>query len=114
MARIDIDTVGSAHIIAKGVKDALLPIMKDIAIASQAEVPIDTGDLLNSIRLTETETGYVLSYSSILEDGTDNAIVQHEDTTINHPRGGKAGYLRDPALRIAGRLPEELARRLKL
>lgn len=56
------------------------------------ETPIDTGALRRSGAVTDApnEGAVYVSFN------TPYAVKQHEDLTLNHPRGGKAKYLEDP------------------
>lgn len=99
MASVDI-TDGFVSALVLGGKAVSLDIAKTILAASQEEVPVDTGELKLSGEIIETDKGYLVKYSALTDSGYDYAIRQHEDTSLYHPNGGKAGYLRDPALRI--------------
>lgn len=59
---------------------------------SQKLVPVDTGTLKNSgtTRSNKLEKSVTISYN------TPYARKQHEDNTLNHPRGGQAKYLERP------------------
>ena len=86
-----------------------------IEAEAKLETPIDSGDLRNSVKATVTRTklraSLELSASSV-HNGYDYSLIQHENTSFNHPNGGKAFYLRDPfnrgKERIASRLEQEV------
>jgi len=67
------------------------------AVLSEAinETPILTGTLRRSGTVIDApgEGAVYVSFS------TPYAVKQHEDLTLNHPRGGKAKYLEDPLKR---------------
>lgn len=65
---------------------------------SQKLVPVDTGTLQRSGHIT-TDTG--LNITTISYD-TPYARKQHEDPTLNHPKGGQAKYLEQPFNEKAG------------
>ncbi len=78
---------------------------------SQQEVPVDLGTLRGSGHVTApaaqgadimVEIGYGGAAS-------DYAVVQHEHLEFNHPHGGKAKYLEDPALRAASGMAARMA-----
>lgn len=66
---------------------------------SQREVPVRTGVLKNSGQLTGPEqAGAALVRARITYGGAASryAAIQHDDRTLRHPRGGKAGFVTDP------------------
>ena len=81
------------------------------AILTEAidETPIDTGTLRRSGTVTEApqENTVYVSFN------TPYARRQHEDLTLNHPRGGKAKYLEDPFKRNAEKVEQLVAQRVK-
>lgn len=81
------------------------------AILTEAidEAPIDTGTLRRSGAVTDTpsENAVYVSFN------TPYARRQHEDLTLNHPRGGKAKYLEDPFKRNAGKVQKLVGIRVK-
>ncbi|RJX18507.1 MAG: HK97 gp10 family phage protein [Ammonifex sp.] len=81
------------------------------AILTEAidEAPIDTGTLRRSGAVTDapTEGAVYVSFS------TPYAVKQHEDLTLNHPRGGKAKYLEDPFKRNAAKVEKLVGLRVK-
>lgn len=86
-----------------GARDAA----KHLLAASRAVVPIETGDLYRSGEVIETDDGHAVGYP------LDYAARQHEETTWNHPNGGKAKYLEDPAIEEADALLALLARGIR-
>ena len=83
---------------------------------AKLETPIDTGALRESVRADVSGKGLSvtlsMSASATSADGYDYSNIQHENTSFNHPRGGKAHYIRDPfnrgVERIQNRLSEEV------
>lgn len=73
------------------------------------ETPIDTGTLRRSGTVTDApnESAVYVSFS------TPYAIKQHEDLTLNHPRGGKAKYLEDPFKRNVDKVKKLVELRVK-
>lgn len=90
-----------------------------IEAEAKMETPIDTGDLRRSVKATVTRRGtkggisvITLSASSV-HDGYDYSAYQHNTPWLNHPRGGKAFYLRDPFLRGIERIQSRLGQEIK-
>lgn len=74
-------------------KRGTLDALEHLAEVSKQQVPIDTGALRDSACVvtvggngSEGTVSYNMPY----------AIVQHENTTFQHPHGRKAKYLEDP------------------
>jgi hypothetical protein len=72
---------------------------EEIMEKSRPQVPWETGTLRNSGRVQPAEiegskVTVTLSYGGAAQA---YALIQHERTDFNHPRGGKAHYLSDPA-----------------
>lgn len=87
-----------------------------IEAEAKLETPIDTGDLRNSVRATVARNGRRVSLelsASSVHNGYDYSLIQHENTSFNHPRGGKAFYLRDPFQRGVERINARLAQEVK-
>ena len=66
---------------------------------SQKEVPVKTGVLRSSGNVVPPS---IVGNDVIVEvvyggNAKDYAYIQHENESFNHPRGGKAKYLYDPA-----------------
>jgi hypothetical protein len=73
------------------------------------ETPIDTGTLRRSGAVMDAPTEGVVYVSF----NTPYAVKQHEDLTLNHPRGGKAKYLEDPFKRNVGQVQRLVADRVR-
>ena len=83
-----------------------------IEAEAKLETPVDTGDLRNSVRAevtrkARTRSSLTLSASSV-HNGYDYAKIQHDNESYNHPRGGKAHYLRDPFVRGVERIESRM------
>lgn len=81
-------------------------IAEQLLTESQALVPVDTGDLKDSGRVTQHGSKATVSYDVLSPDGYPYGIRQHEDLTLHHPNGGQAKFLEqpmrtDPARRFA-------------
>jgi hypothetical protein len=90
------DSKGALSSARNVAKVALNICALDLKGKSQAEAPIKTGDLRSNCSvppLTETDEGLsaTVGYSLIYSH------YQHEHTEFNHPLGGKAKFLSDPA-----------------
>ena len=80
------------RIIRKAAFEAIRDGAEAILTEAIDETPIDTGTLRRSGTVTEApqENTVYVSFN------TPYARRQHEDLTLNHPRGGKAKYLETP------------------
>ncbi len=65
-------------------------LAQNILGESQKIVPVDTGTLKRSGHIETKDNITTISYN------TPYALKQHEDPTLNHPRGGEAKYLERP------------------
>jgi len=63
---------------------------------SQKLVPVDLGTLKASARTTDVTTNDTHPKVEV-SYGTEYAIYVHEDLTANHPNGGQAKFLEEPA-----------------
>jgi len=82
-------------------------IIKD----AQSKVPVDTGNLKASgyVRIVREGSGIIdLGFVGDDSKKLDYAIVQHEDTSLNHPKGGEAKFL-EKAVIAASRAKTRLA-----
>lgn len=75
----------------KGIEEAMTFILKQ----SKEEVPVDTGALKKSGKMTKIKNGYEISYKQKSESGYNYAPIQHENLDYKHKKG-KAKYLEDP------------------
>ncbi|GEM88181.1 HK97 gp10 family phage protein [Meiothermus granaticius] len=80
------------------------------ALAQQASpaAPIDSGDLRASLLQTESEEDDG-SYTGAVGSPLPYAVKQHEDLSLNHPRGGGAKYLERPYLESKEAIQQGLA-----
>ncbi len=88
----------------KGVADALQNVALDVAsIASTSEAPVREGRLrastnaLTEVKIAQVKGSVELS-TGVLSSET-YALIQHERTDFNHPKGGKDHFLTDPLKR---------------
>jgi hypothetical protein len=75
--------------------------------ASQPLVPLDTGDLVRSGTVITNTEGSEVRYGNF--GAVPYALVQHEETSYNHPRGGEHHYLSKPFLEATGDMAQRLA-----
>lgn len=76
----------------KGIEKSMRLIYK----SSQPLVPVDTGRLKRSGKITKISNGYQLRYRAINPDnGYNYAPIQHENLHFHH-RVGQAKYLEEP------------------
>jgi hypothetical protein len=61
--------------------------------AQELYVPVLTGDLKRSGRMTSHPGAYPVIYVSFGGPDVPYALLQHEATWFKHPRGGRAKYL---------------------
>ena len=80
------NTLHRAGLIVKERTDPLVPIDLGFLSNSFEEHPLSMGNLI------ETRLTYTGRYSTRY-DGYDYALIQHENTEWNHPKGGQALYL---------------------
>ena len=64
--------------------------------ASRPQVPRDTGEMQASGKVTSEGLVAAISYTRYSPEGYNVAARQHEDLTLNHPRGGNAKFLEGP------------------
>lgn len=77
--------------------------------ASQPLVPVDTGALKASGKVSADGLEAAVSYSGIAPDGFDYGIKQHEDGSLHHPNGGQWKYLEQPMHTEAPAVATEMA-----
>lgn len=77
--------------------------------ASLPLVPVDTGDLKGSGRVSGQGLTAEISYDGIASDGFDYGSKQHEDLTLHHPNGGEAKFLERPMHSEAAAVAAEVA-----
>lgn len=65
-------------------------LAQNILGESQKLVPVDTGTLKRSGHVSTERNITTISYN------TPYALKQHEDASLNHPKGGEAKYLERP------------------
>jgi hypothetical protein len=75
--------------------------------ASQPLVPLDTGALVSSGTVITQADGSEVRYGNF--GAVPYALVQHEETSFNHPRGGEHHYLSKPFLEATGDMATRLA-----
>lgn len=80
----------------KGVKKLAEVILGE----SQQLVPVDTGLLKDSGLVSTDKKNQIVTIAY----NTPYARKQHEDTTLNHPKGGQAKYLERPFNEKSGEL----------
>lgn len=78
-------------------KQAINECLADLQNKSVQACPIGkTGDLRASINPAEEFEETPNTVSKTLGPDTDYALIQHENLTFNHPKGGGAKYLEKP------------------
>ena len=87
-----------------------------IRAEARMQVPVASGVLRDSIQVPVKHTPsrvHMSAIASAVDNGYDYAGKQHDDTSLNHPNGGKAHFLSDPfnegVERIEQRLEDELS-----
>ena len=81
-------------VLRNALENALSAIAEDLCVASQAEVPVDTGALKESVTVEkiEDDSGQIVYFVSY---GKEYAVEQHENLNFFHSHG-KAKFLEDP------------------
>ena len=70
-------------------KKAMKESIKAIEDATVPITPLDTGALRKSLKTGQSIT----ATKGVIGTGLVYALVQHEETSFNHPKGGEAKYL---------------------
>lgn len=88
--------------------NAMVRIGEDLAAKSAGEAPFASGDLEGDCVASydgngRLSVGYSLPY----------ALIQHENLSFSHPRGGKAKFLEDPFNANAARYVEMVGEAVK-
>lgn len=83
-----------------------------------AETPYESGKLEKSVRVSVSKNkrdrvGLLASASAKSPKGYDYSAKQHEDTSLQHPRKGKAHYISDPFYRAVRRIKSKMRKELK-
>lgn len=90
----------------KGIEKA----MEIIYQSSQPLVPVDTGRLKRSGKITQIDNGYQLKYKAVNpKNGYDYAPIQHENTKFKH-KVGQAKYLEQPVATNMSKIKEVIAK----
>jgi hypothetical protein len=97
------------------IADALNEIGGEIMAVSQREAPWDVGTLRKEgtnygTEIHGTEVVDTLGYGGA---AMAYALIQHERTDFNHPKGGKAHYLSDPVKQAGFRFAVNMANKLR-
>ena len=87
--------------IREATKKAMEKIVNDLTRRSKQLAPLDTGNLRGSgfgeVKEESNETiGTVTFNAGADEYGMSYALIQHEDMSFHHPKGGQAKYLEQP------------------
>ena len=76
-------------IVKPKMKKAMKESIKAIEDATVPITPLDTGALRKSLKTGQSIT----ATKGVIGTGLVYALVQHEETSFNHPKGGEAKYL---------------------
>ena len=98
----------AAHAIGGASVDAVRDVCEALLSDSRDQIPYDQGDLSNSGKVTVEETAS--GAEGAVSFDTPYAARQHEDTSLRHQDGRKAGYLGDPLRQNSPRYLAFLAR----
>ena len=110
MTRIDLDWHGRRveAVIAEGAADGAEAAAKLLLELANRRVPLETGALLESGRVTTDETGTAaVSYAD------ENAVRQHEDPYYEHDPGRSRKYLEIPMLTQRDAMLREVAEEIR-
>ena len=86
---------------------AMEDVVADLHRRSAEQAPLDTGDLRGSAA-HEVDTGPSRTVGQV-SFSAPYAMVQHEHTEYNHPKGGNAKYLESPLKQNTGKYVKYLA-----
>lgn len=95
-----------AAVVAGG-KDGVKAAAELVFEATQRDVPVQTGELKNSGKVTVDGLEAEISYGEGLPD--DRAVIIHEKLNIHHDSGGSAKYLENPTTASASRVAAIIA-----
>jgi hypothetical protein len=89
--------VNLAPLVEAAAAEASREVAEKILADSQGLVPVETGALKDSGKVTQEGTKATVSYDVVSEeDGYPYGIRQHEDMSLHHPNGGQAKFLEQP------------------
>ncbi|WZH52912.1 MAG: minor capsid protein [Nocardioides alkalitolerans] len=88
---------------------AVVEVAEDALTEASDDVPVDQGDLRRAgeVLAVSDECAAIVAYD------IPYAARQHEDTTLNHPRGGEAGWLRKTFERNEQRYVDHIANAIR-
>jgi len=95
---------------------AMYTLATHIGNESQALVPVDTGVLRGSMDITRQKSFTQKTVRAEITYGGPSApyaIVQHERTEFNHPKGGEAKFLEKPFLKHTEGFPQSFVERME-
>ena len=114
------NTLELKTLIYNGAKEGTKRCADHLLEEAQKQAPRDTNALRESGKVIPTDSGYIVNFNvdsgrktkamkkmdrktrktiekmGINPDEFNYAIIQHEDTTFSHPKGGNAHYLKNP------------------
>lgn len=98
--------------------EAFEDVVLDLADKSMNLAPVDTGKLRKSVDPDVKIRGHKITASVTFsaknpETGYDYALIQHEDLTFKHPKGGQAKYLEQPLKENQERYKKYVADKVK-
>lgn len=95
---------------------ALFAAAHDVANQADDLVPVDEGILKASQSVTPPKAQSATPTARITYGGPSApyALVQHERTDFNHPKGGQAKYLEEPFLEEVNAWPTRFTARIRL
>lgn len=99
--------------VAAAAEAAVEAAAQHVLDVSQPLVPVDTGALRDSGKVTPDGMSAHVSYEGIAEDGYDYGQRQHEDMQLHHPNGGQPKFLEQPLTSEADAIAEALAVELR-
>jgi len=99
----DVKYVGLAFLNARGIEAVSKAVGRaalDLQAKSADAAPFEFGTLKGSIHVEGPDVRGNEATAKVATGGeaSDYAIIQHENTSLNHPRGGGAKYIERPLL----------------
>ena len=95
----------------RAVSEAVGKAAADLQGRSQAITPVDTGTLKASIHVEgpDIRGNEATARVSTGGEASDYAIIQHEDTSLNHGDGRQAKFIERPLLALTPKFQDKIA-----
>lgn len=101
--RVTSRTAAVSAAVREAAARAVVEVAEDLGTEADDRTPVDQGDLRRSREVVAEGLSAAVTYD------TPYAVAQHEDPTLNHPRGGEARWLENALNDNADRYVEHIA-----